>query len=131
MTARMQQGNGVSSFCHAPGNEFVVTSLGGTCAVVQPVSEYDKALHTAQFVANGMRAIGKPCPISVLRVSLSELLTLIGVYPESYLSRAASKDGSELRTFAVRIFFESLCESESGKVRTVAWGALKSMGMVM
>lgn len=122
-------GNHVAALGPAPGDLFVVTTIGGKRVFVEPVSQYGKAVQLAEAFA---RATTQPRPftIKVLCMSFSELLAHMGTTREECAKHLSPEDAEADRKAAIRACTELLRTSNESQVREDALQILKDMGVM-
>lgn len=120
-------GNHVAVLAPAPGDLFVVTTIGGKRVFVEPVSRYEKALEVAERFARA-RTERRPYTIKVLCMSFSELLAHMGMTREDMAKTLSDEDAEADRQAAIGTLKELLLTSNEPQVRAEAIDMLTEIG---
>jgi hypothetical protein len=120
-------GNHVAALSPAPGDLFVVTTIGGKRVFVEPVSEYEKAIRLAEAFARATTQT-RPFTIKVLCMSFSELLAHMGTTRDECAKALSDEDREADRQGSIDACMSLLRTSNDPQVRADALDILKEMG---
>jgi hypothetical protein len=122
-------GNCVAAVGPAPGDLFVVTTIGGKRVLVEPVTYYEKALALAEAFA---RATTQPRPftIKVLCMTFGELIAHMGHKREDYADALSPEDAERDRQANISACMDLLRTCNDPQVRADALDILKKMGAI-
>lgn len=122
-----RNGNCVSTMSPAPDDLFVVTTLFAMRVFVQPITEYEKALATAQRLAE---FVEEPRPIVVKLFCLTalEMADAMGIDPATLFADQTPQEQAEMRQLVVNNCKDALRDSPLATVRADALQLLINIG---
>jgi hypothetical protein len=125
-----RNGNCVSTMSPAPDDLFVVTTLFGKRVFVQPITEYEKALATAQKFADFVQQ-PRPVVVKVLCLSHAEMTDAMGIDPATLFEGQTPEQEAQLRQLVVTACKTALLDGPQAAVRADAMQLLINMGVMM
>ena len=121
--------NRVAALDPGPGDLFVVTTIEGKRAFIEPITDYEKALKRAvEFARVTQRK--RRFTIKVLSMSANELLAHMGLTPADLALDGFPQDETEFRREASELCMRVLCDSGDAIARADAHELLTQLGSV-
>lgn len=120
-------GHRVASMEPGPGDLFVVTTIGGKRALVEPIVQYERAVRIADAFARRLRH-ERPVTIRVLPMSAEELLAHMGLSREQLARGSTPEDDTADRKLVIDTCMAAIRDCPDPAVRADALGLLTSLG---
>lgn len=122
-----RNGNCVSAMSPAPDDLYVVTTLFGKRVFVQPITEYKKALATAEKFADFVQQ-PRPVVVKLFCLTAVEMADAMGIDPATLFADQTAQEQAEMRQLAVTACKDALRDSPLATVRADALQLLINMG---
>lgn len=122
-----RNGNCVSAMSPAPDDLFVVTTLFGKRVFVQPITEYKKALATAEKFADFVQQ-PRPVVVKLFCLTAVEMADAMGFDPATLFAGQSPEEEAQMRKLVVTACKDALLDSPLATVRADALELLINIG---